>query len=218
MTDTEHTDPGLLQSETIGHLAGALAKAQAQMRLAYKSGTVDTGKFSYSYADLATIIEIVRKPLTDNELAWVQQISDGNVVTKLLHSSGEWIGSRLRIPPTAANAQAIGSAITYARRYALAALAGVAQTDDDGVLATAKLEEDVPFESEEQRQYVAQILENMEEGQAMGIDQLFAEMTPGEEKGVWKYFNTKEKARIRELRKEAAKSVTIPREPDKDVP
>lgn len=210
--------PPPLHSADIGKLALALSTAQAQMGAALKCHKVDTGKYAYTYADLAGIIDMIRKPLTDNEIAWTQQISEGSVVTMLIHSSGEWIASRLRIPPTSANAQAIGSAITYARRYALAALAGVAQTDDDGFLATAQLEEEVPFESETQRKYVAQILECYEMQDAPGIEQLFDEMSQGEEKGVWKYFNTKEKAGIRELRKQAAVAGNLPKVPDKDVP
>lgn len=59
------------------------------------------------------------------------------VVTKLIHSSGEWLSSELALPmPKGANAQAIGSLNTYGRRYGLASICGIAQTDDDGNAAS----------------------------------------------------------------------------------
>ena len=89
---------------------------------------------------LANIIEFL-KPLSDNELA-VVQITEGTaeslaLVTILTHSSGEWIRGVLPLCPVKYDPQGIGSAITYARRYALAAMVGVCQVDDDGEAAMA---------------------------------------------------------------------------------
>lgn len=96
------------------------------------------------YADLASIWEACCAPLADNQLAVVQNIIsekiDGNLdecemflETKLIHSSGQWFSSKMKlILGFKKDMQALGSALTYARRYSLAALVGVVQDDDDG--------------------------------------------------------------------------------------
>lgn len=127
-----------MQSETIGKLADALSKAQAEMKAPTKGRTAsiksDKGSYSYKYADLADVIECFRGPLSKNGLAVAQTMTpvDGHLVmtTKLLHSSGEWLASDY--PIAAYNRpQEQGSAITYARRYAVTALLGIAAEDDD---------------------------------------------------------------------------------------
>lgn len=122
------------QSESIKELAAALSKAQGVMAPAAK----DTNNpfFKTRYADLASIWEAARKPLADNGLAVCQTTSmtDGEVhlITTLMHTSGEWITGELSLPPTKRDPQGYGSAITYMRRYALAAIVGVSPEDDDG--------------------------------------------------------------------------------------
>ena len=127
------------KSESIGALAAALAKGQGQMRHAVKDSV--NPHFKNRYADLASVWDAVRDPLAANGLAIVQLIEDGehgpHVTTTLLHASGEWIASGYTIPASKADAQGYGSAITYARRYALAAICGIAQDDDDGQAAAA---------------------------------------------------------------------------------
>ena len=123
------------QSKTVGKIAGALAKAQSEI-MGAKKGSVNPF-FKSGYADLFSVIESCREILSKNEIAFVQsnRFKDGVflVVTKLIHSSGEWLSSEMALPmPKGANAQAIGSLNTYGRRYSLAAMAGVAQKDDDG--------------------------------------------------------------------------------------
>lgn len=119
----------------IGKLAEALAKAQGQIKGAAKDSA--NPFFKSKYADLASVWEACRKPLSDNDLSVVQPtaIIDGATVvrTLLMHSSGEYIEGILPIQvPDTATAQQVGSAITYARRYALASMVGVAPEDDDG--------------------------------------------------------------------------------------
>lgn len=121
-------------SPTIGALALALSKAQGDMGFAKKDSA--NPYFKSSYADLASCWEACRKPLADNGLAVIQTTEQADaggivIVTTLAHESGEWIRSRLRMMPSKPDAQAIGSVITYARRYALAAIVGLAQADDD---------------------------------------------------------------------------------------
>jgi len=127
-------------SETIADLAAALAKAQASIKGALKSS--ENPFFKSKYADLSAVWEACREPLTKNGLAISQHAGgDGTTVqveTVLLHSSGQWISSTLTMRPTKSDPQAFGSAITYARRYALAAIVGVVTEDDDGNAASVQ--------------------------------------------------------------------------------
>lgn len=122
------------RSEQIGELAAALAKAQGEMENAPKIS--DNPFFKSKYADLAGILNMVRPALSKNGIAVAQHPSfDGGTVsvqTILLHSSGQWMSSTIAAPVAKSDAQGIGSATTYCRRYALAAIAGIAQEDDDG--------------------------------------------------------------------------------------
>ncbi len=131
------------RSETMGgaakckELAGALAAVQGQL-----GGVAKTSKgYNYQYADLATVWDSIRKPLSENGLAVVQTTDSDDVgnpiiITTLIHTSGEWISGRLVVKPVKPDPQALGSAITYGRRYALMAIVGVAPADDDGAAAS----------------------------------------------------------------------------------
>jgi len=130
------------RSASVAHLAQALVKAQLAMRPAKKSS--ENPYFKSSYADLSAVWEVAQKPLADNGLAVMQPISstvDGrsvHVTTLLVHVSGEWVSSTFTLTPKADKAepfispQALGSAVTYGRRYALAAMLGIVSDDDDG--------------------------------------------------------------------------------------
>lgn len=121
-------------SETINELSAALAKAQGEINNPTK-GSVNPHLKS-RYADLAEVLSVVRPAFSANGLAVSQHPSvEGALVTVeslLTHSSGQWLLSSVSAPANKADAQGIGSSITYCRRYALAAIAGVAQEDDDG--------------------------------------------------------------------------------------
>lgn len=128
------------QSENIADLATALAIAQGQIENAAKSR--ENPHFRSKYADLASVWEACREALTANGLSVIQspgELVDGRMAmtTQLCHKSGQWIRGTLTIPLGKADAQAYGSATTYARRYALAAFVGVSPADDDGEAATA---------------------------------------------------------------------------------
>jgi len=122
------------RSETIKELAEALAKAQASIEGATRD--TDNPFFKSKYADLGAVWDACRKPLSDNGLSIVQMPTSENgsilVETILMHSSGEWIADTLAVPVSKQDAQGYGSAITYARRYALMAAVGIAPEDDDG--------------------------------------------------------------------------------------
>lgn len=121
------------RSPSIAKLADALAKAQAEITSASKDR--ENPHFRSRYATLASVQDACRGPLTKNGLAVMQLVSSEGpkvtVETLLTHSSGEWISSRLTLTAAQANPQAIGSAVTYARRYGLSAMVGVAPDDDD---------------------------------------------------------------------------------------
>lgn len=134
----------MLKSEQINELAAALAKAQGQIEGAKKSSS--NPFFKSKYADLAECWNTCREALTANEISVIQmpeEINENgrlNITTMLAHSSGQYISSTLTMTVTKLDPQAIGSAITYGRRYALAAMVGLAQEDDDGEKAMASQE------------------------------------------------------------------------------
>jgi hypothetical protein len=132
-------------SETVAALASALAKAQAELTNPEKSltATIRTGRpgdgeRSFRYAPLSSGLDIVRKTLGQHAIATLQTTAIDqaagmvNLTTTLAHASGEWIASDWPVCPTAetANPQRMGAALTYARRYALFTLVGIAGEDD----------------------------------------------------------------------------------------
>jgi ERF superfamily len=132
-------------SETVAALASALAKAQAQLINPEKSltATIRTGRpgdgeRSFRYAPLSSGLDIVRKTLGQHEIATLQTTAIDqaagmvHLTTTLAHASGEWIASDWPVCPVAetANPQRMGAALTYARRYALFTLVGIAGEDD----------------------------------------------------------------------------------------
>src|SRR5271165_5355457 len=132
-------------SESIGAIAAALAKAQVEMANPEKSllGTIRSpfpreGDRTFRYAPLSSGLEIVRKCLGRHEIAAMQTTAidaDAGLVrltTILAHSSGEWVSSEWPVCPMSdvASAQRMGAALTYARRYALFTLVGIAGEDD----------------------------------------------------------------------------------------
>lgn len=125
-----------MTSSEIGELAAALAAAQGEMTAAAKDAS--NTHFKSRYATLASVWDAIRGPLSRNGLSVSQVLETpdagpGVVVrTLLLHKSGQSIASRYVMPiPDRLTPQAMGSAITYARRYALAAIVGIAPSDDD---------------------------------------------------------------------------------------
>jgi hypothetical protein len=129
--ETGETTTLELQSQDIGDLAKALTKAQGVMTSASKDGT--NPHFGKSYATLDSIWQAIRKPLSEHGLCVVQSIlPDNTLVTTLLHESGQWMRSYLKLNPVRNDPQGIGSALTYGRRYSLAAIVGICQADDDG--------------------------------------------------------------------------------------
>jgi len=109
-------------------LTDALCRAQSQMQAAKMDS--QNPHFKNKYASLASVIDAVRKPLADNGLAVTQLIKLDRLVTRLQHSSGEFIESEYPLPPMASSQQ-YGSALTYARRYSLSAICCISADEDD---------------------------------------------------------------------------------------
>jgi len=128
------------QSENIGDLASALAKAQAEVGTVHKDSA--NPFFRSSYASLAAVWEATRPILSKHGLSIVQLPSHDEagyyVETMLMHGSGQWIKSRTYMKPAKDDPQGIGSLISYARRYALQAVTMVCPDDDDGEAAMGR--------------------------------------------------------------------------------
>lgn len=129
-----------MMSQEVGKLMEALSKAQQSMEGAVKDSK--NPFFKSNYADLNSVWDACKAPLCDNGLSIMQTfaVQDGNqcLMTILGHTSGQWIKSCLLIPITKPDAQSLGSAITYCRRYALAAMVGVCAVDDDAESAMGR--------------------------------------------------------------------------------
>ena len=128
------------QSDSITNLAIALSIVQGKLTHAIKDS--NNPFFKSKYADLESVWDACRSLLSENGLAVMQfpgEYYDGtmHLTTILTHKSGEWIGQDMSVPVTKPDAQGAGSALTYMRRYALAAVVGVVQADDDGNAASA---------------------------------------------------------------------------------
>ena len=127
------------QSESITDLATALCLAQAEMGGAIKDST--NPFFNSSYADLTSVIKVIKEPFAKWGLSFVQlpvTSAGGNgvgVSTMLMHKSGQWLQGEYLLPMDKVTPQGAGSAITYARRYALQSLVGIPSVDDDSELA-----------------------------------------------------------------------------------
>jgi hypothetical protein len=132
-------------SDAIGNISGALAKAQAELTNPEKSlvATIRSpfpreADRTFRYAPLSSGLDIIRKSLGRHEIATIQSTEIDKeagllrLTTILAHSSGEWISSEWPVCPIAdiASAQRMGAALTYARRYALFTLVGIAGEDD----------------------------------------------------------------------------------------
>ena len=121
------------QSPYVGKIAAALAAAQAEIKNPLADS--DNPFFGSRYADLDAVIEAVRGPLAKQGIARHQAVfsrgPEVGIRTALIHSSGEWLAATVWCKPDKGGPQALGSVITYLRRYSLAAAVGVAQADDD---------------------------------------------------------------------------------------
>jgi hypothetical protein len=129
-------EPTTTLSESIANICAALAEAQGAFKPILKNRTVEVatksgGTYTFTYATLDSVIDSTREALAANGICHTAMIHDGILTVKLIHRSGEWFGSSVQVPPSGSGWQAFGSAITYARRYLLTPLLGVASEEDD---------------------------------------------------------------------------------------
>ena len=139
----QETKGGPMKSESIAALAKALSAAQADYNALIKDS--ENPFFRSKYADLAACLDSVKDALKAHGLAVIQttDITEaGNVklITTLAHESGEWITGEYPVMPIKADPQGYGAAMTYARRYCLQAILGLAAEDDDGETASGRQE------------------------------------------------------------------------------
>ena len=168
-------------STDIKDLASALAKAQGEMRNAAKSS--DNPFFKSKYADLAECLNVVREPLAKNGLS-VMQANEGvangymSVTTLLMHSSGQYIKTTGSFPIGKQDAQGNGSALTYARRYSLAAMLSIAQEDDDGNAACETQNQPQKAQQRKQVQSQGQPPKTSPAANQQGTGDKFVHITP----------------------------------------
>lgn len=123
-------------SDQIDKIAEALSKAQGMMKPAIYDNT--NPHFRARYATLTAVMEAARPALSQNGIALLQSttvetepVMRVGVTTMLMHASGQWIRGTLHLKPVNDTPQAVGSALTYARRYSLSALVGIVADEDD---------------------------------------------------------------------------------------
>ena len=191
-------------SEQINDLAAALAKAQGAMSGALKDSS--NPFFKSKYADLESVWSACRKQLADNALSVIQTTSaveNGVAVTTMLaHASGQWVRDTLMLYPKDVSPQGMGSAITYGRRYALAALVGVYQTDDDAEAAHGRnTHANGNGQGKKAQEYVKRFQEAFEIGLDQAVIDLVSEVKEDQELevAVWGYLPSGMRRQIKDL-------------------
>jgi len=139
------------KSESIKELAVALCKFQGAVEKIKKTTT--NPFFHSKYANLADILDVIREPLSESGLSFVQfPKGQCELETMLMHISGEWMSETYEMKPTKNDPQGLGSVITYQRRYALGAILGLnIDEDDDGNSASAKPKITTPVNTQPQK-------------------------------------------------------------------
>jgi hypothetical protein len=174
-------------SESIAKLAAALCKAQHQMGGAVKDAS--NPFFKSKYADLGAVVKAIKEPFAENGLSYVQfPLSTDNrigIVTRLMHSSGEWLEQEFCTPASKLDAQACGSILTYYRRYSLAAIAGVPQVDDDGEAAMLQARKTLDDWKRELEPSITVIKEALAEGDLFSAAEAWFELSEEEKHGLW---------------------------------
>ena len=209
------------QSESITDLATALCLAQAEMGGAIKDS--NNPFFKSSYADLTSVIKVIKEPFAKYGLSFVQlpvTSAGGNgigVSTMLMHKSGQWLQGEYLLPMDKVTPQGAGSAITYARRYALQALVGIPSVDDDSELAMYRnedkaadldmtlegMDEPVPVAPAKRvskklmQDLMALVIESEATGEHTLMNEALAELDENEKQKLWSQLTGKQQEFIR---------------------
>lgn len=161
-------------SEKIDKLSEALNRAQSKIGGAVKDAA--NPFFKSKYADLSAVIKAFKGPMIEEGLSYVQHPVSNEygvgVVTRLMHTSGQWLEASFTVPLVKLDPQQAGSAITYCRRYALAAMFGIPQVDDDANAATFVTEES--SYTPEQLEYFQKVMRDGDHVGAAYIDSKIA--------------------------------------------
>ena len=196
------------QSESITDLATALCLAQAEMGGAIKDS--NNPFFKSSYADLTSVIKVIKEPFAKYGLSFVQlpvTSAGGNgvgVATMLMHKSGQWLQGEYLLPMDKVTPQGAGSAITYARRYALQSLVGIPSVDDDSELAMYRNEPE-PVEPPPAKRVskklaqdvVALVVASEISGETSELVEALAELEEHEKQVIWKQLTGKQQEFVR---------------------
>ena len=196
------------QSESITDLATALCLAQAEMGGAVKDS--NNPFFKSSYADLTSVIKVIKQPFANHGLSFVQLpvTSDGGkgvgVSTMLMHNSGQWIQSEYLLPMDKITPQGAGSAITYARRYALQSLVGIPAVDDDSEMAMYRNSPPPVVEPPAKRvskslaqSVVALVVSSQASGETSELVEALAELDEIEKQVIWRQLTGKQQEFVR---------------------
>ena len=200
------------KSDGIQELSKALVAAHADIKAVTKDAA--NPFFKSKYATLGAVVDAVKPPLLKHGIVVLQGIHDAEggvaIETMLLHTSGQWISSTLRVPASKEDAQGYGSAISYGRRYGLMAICGVPAEDDDGnaAVATTQPSRATPGDGAMQRvepkrrtviadtaTLVRDYLTEDKDFDAFSLCEDFTD--PDEKVYLWSFLNSKERSRIK---------------------
>lgn len=187
------------QSESINELAAALAKAQGEFTPALKDSA--NPFFKSKYANLCSIVKACQEPLSKNGLSISQATNKDEsgswvLTTTLMHSSGQWLKSITPIITLKADIQSFGSACTYARRYSLAAIAGVTTDEDDdgeGAMNREGSPAQKKYEAKKQESKIPELLNKVTntplitDSQGKELSKLLAKCSQTYQDQVWKH-------------------------------
>lgn len=178
-------------SESINELATALSKAQGEITPASK-GNVNP-HFKSRYADLSSIWDACREPLSRHGLSVLQTMGTSDsgqlmLITTLVHSSGQWFKSYAPIISARSDSQGVGSALTYMRRYSLAAMVGVAPDDDDAEAAQGRHIQNYTAKPK------ASQVEKMSESQVVYLEEILKDCDPSYKKWVYDHIKKQHNA------------------------
>ena len=189
------------KSESIKNLAAALCKAQAEM------GGASKGKansfFNSKYADLGSVIAVVKEPFAAHGLSYSQfpVEKDGRIgiETILMHESGEWLSQSFTVHLTKQDAQGAGSAITYCRRYGLQAVAGIPSEDDDGNKASGRGGKVATPDHSEQYKWSRSLVAYMSNDDGDGLLNEWETKDPEFQGDAWKHIQSQDRAKIKKM-------------------
>jgi len=196
------------QSGSITDLATALCLAQAEMGGAIKDS--NNPFFKSSYADLTSVIKVIKEPFARHGLSFVQlpvTSVGGNgvgVSTMLMHNSGQWLQGEYLLPMDKVTPQGAASSITYARRYALQSLVGIPSVDDDSEMAMYR-NDPVPVSAPPAKRVSKALMQSLMtlviEAEATGehtlMNEALAELDENEKQKLWGQCTGKQQEFIR---------------------